>query len=345
MTSPTDAHAHARALAARIAAFKGADDRRAALQLGGTLLGLACAWTLTAAAISAALWWALPPLWLLAAVMITRLFIMQHDCGHGAFLSKRWLNTAAGRLTSLFTFTPYGFWRYTHNRHHATTGDLDRGGIGDVFTASVEQYNRMTPRDRRRYRRFRNPITMMLIGVPIVFLLRYRTPFFQRIPAARCWRSILGLDLGLIALYGLALWHLGPALVLPTVLPSLLIATWIGGWMFYMQHQFEHGYWRPHTEWDWYTASLQGSSYYDLPAWLHWCTGHNGLHHIHHLDSTVPNYRLRACLEAIPELADINRITLRESFACAHLALWHEAGGRMITFAEADRRGLLASDG
>lgn len=339
MTS--DRRAHAREIARRCAAYKGAHRGRSALQLGGNLLALAAIYALALTAATHGPGWALPPLWFLGGVMLARLFIIQHDCGHGSFWPTRRGNTLIGRLVSVLTFTPYAFWRYTHNRHHATSGDLDRGGIGDVFTASVEQYRAMTPRDQERYRKFRRPVFLMGIGTPLVFLLRYRTPFFQRVPPAKCWRSIIALDLALIITYGaaIALWGARPVLL--TVLPTLVVTAWIGGWMFFMQHQFERGHWRRHDDWDWYEASLYGSSYYALPPWLHWCTGHIGLHHIHHLQSGIPNYRLHACLEAIPELRDINPITLRESLACAHLALWHDTGERMISFAEAERAGLI----
>lgn len=334
-----DRRAHAREIARRCAAYKGAHRGRSALQLGGNLLALAL--ILAPGLTGAAPWWALPFIWLIGGVLLTRLFSIQHDCGHGSFWPTRRGNTAIGRLISVLTLAPYTYWRYTHNRHHATTGDLDRGGIGDVFTASLDQYREMTPHDRDRYRRFRRPLFMMGFGVPMVFLLRYRTPFFQRVPPAKCWRSILALDLALLALYSAAIATFGALPVLITILPTLLIGTWIGGWMFFMQHQFEHGHWRRHDDWDWYEASLYGSSYYDLPRWLHWCTGNVGLHHIHHVQSGIPNYRLHACLEAIPELRDINPITLRESLACAHLALWHDTGERMISFAEAERAGLI----
>ncbi len=335
-----DRPAHARDIARRCAAFKGAHRGRSTLQLVGNLLGLAAVYALDLAAIARGWWWALPPLWIAGGVMLARLFIIQHDCGHGAFWTSRRGNTAIGRFVSVLTWTPYAFWRYTHNRHHATSGDLDRGGIGDVFTVSLEQYREMTPHDQGRYRRFRRPVFMMGIGTPLVFLLRYRTPFLQRIPAAQCWRSIVALDVALAVTYGAALAVWGAAVLL-AVLPTLVVTAWIGGWMFFVQHQFEGGLWARHDAWDWHEASLYGSSYYALPAWLHWCTGHIGLHHIHHLCSGIPNYRLPACLDAVPELRAINPITLRESFACARLALWHEGGGRMVSFADAERAGLL----
>lgn len=338
---PADAAARAREFAARIAPFKGARRGAAFAQLTGNLLGLGLGYGLLFAAIERSVWWALPPLWVLTAVAATRLFLVQHDCGHGSFWPSRRANTLTGWLCSVVTFTPYGFWRYTHNRHHATVGHLDRGGVGDVFTASVAQFNAMSALDRRRYRRFRHPVMMMVVGVPLVFLLRYRTPFFQRVPPARCWRSIVGLDLALIAVYGGLAVAFGLGAVLLAVLPTVVLTAWVGGWMFFVQHQFEHGLWAPEAEWDWYEASLYGSSYYALPPLLHWCTGNVGLHHIHHLSSAIPNYRLRACLDAVPELADINRLTLRESFACARLALWDEAGRRMVSFAEAERAGLI----
>lgn len=191
-----------RALAARCAPFQRAYVSSALLQLSGNLIGLVSAYAATGWLLLNG-WAALAPLgWLVATVFIARTFLVQHDCGHAAFMPTRRLNYAVGRLVSLFTFTPYGFWCEAHNRHHATTGDLDRGHIGDVLTFSVRQFNALSPHDQRRYRRFRNMVLTLLVGAPIQFLLRYRIPYFMPFPPARCWHSVLGLDLGLLLLYG-----------------------------------------------------------------------------------------------------------------------------------------------
>ncbi|MCB9743976.1 MAG: fatty acid desaturase [Alphaproteobacteria bacterium] len=331
----------ARELARRCAAFRDAHDGVAAVQFLSNLTFLLVAYLGLIGAISVGTWWALPPLLLVAVVMVLRLFSIQHDCGHGAFVSSKRGNTWIGRVVSLFTLTPYGFWRVAHNRHHATTGDLERGGVGDVFTCSVAQYLDMPEPERRSYRRFRDPRWLILLGAPLQFIIRYRLPWVLPMPAREVWRSVLGLDLGLTLLYGGAAWWLGPGPVAAAALAVLVPSTWLGGWFFFMQHQFERTAWRRHEDWDFYEASMACSSYYDLPEWLHWCTGHVGIHHVHHLCAAVPNYRLQECLAAMPELHDVNRITLRESLGCAHLALWDEGSQRLLSFAEARGMGLI----
>ncbi len=334
-------HLSARDVAQRLSSYAGAWNGVALLQLLGNLIGLLACYAAMVSAIEHGLGALVPLLWLPAAVLLVRLFIIQHDAGHGSFFSTRRANRWAGRLISLFSVTPYAFWREAHNRHHATSGDLDNSGVGDVFTCSVAQYNAMRAEDQARYRRFRHPAFMILFGAPMLFLLRYRTPFFQRVPPAECWRSILALDLGLLLLYGAAIGRFGWLAVVVSVVPTLIITSWGGAWLFYVQHQYPAAYWRRHEEWDYFDAALWGSSFYDLPPWLHWCSGHIGLHHIHHLCPGIPNYRLQAALAADPELRAVGRVGLKESLACTRLALWDEGVERLVSFAEARERGLI----
>ncbi len=313
--------------------FKQPSTRSAVIQLLTTLVPLL---TLGAAAI----WLAgispflALPLALPIGGLLVRCFIIQHDCGHGSFVASRLANTIIGRLMSVFTLTPYALWRRTHAMHHAGSGNLDRRGIGDIKTLTVDEYLVLGRLARLRYRIYRNPVFLFLVGVPAFFLILQRLPWGHPVAPKDCWLSVLALDLAIIPIYGGLAWAFGPATLAAIVVPSLFVAAGIGGWLFFIQHQFEEAHWNTASDWDFQVAAVHGSSYYDLPAVLHWFTGNIGLHHIHHLNSTIPNYRLKECLEALPELAGINRLTLRDSLGCARLSLWDAKARCMIGFSD-----------
>lgn len=266
--------------------------------------------------------------------LIVRFFIIQHDCGHGSFTASRWLNDAIGRVMSVFTVTPYGLWRRVHAHHHASSGNLDRRGAGDIKTLTVKEYLALRPFGQFRYRIYRSPIFLFLIGVPAFFVLVQRLPWFHPLPVRDTWRSVLGLNLAIIVVYGTLGLATGFDTLALIALPSILVASVIGGWLFFIQHQFEDTHWESGDGWDFQIAAVHGSSYYVLHPILDWFTGHIGLHHIHHLNSMVPNYRLRACLEASPEFMALNRLSLWDSFKCARLTLWDEAERRLIGFSD-----------
>lgn len=319
-------------LARHCMAYRDAQDGRALFQVVTSLVPYLalCAALLFAA--HGGYWAALPVLALPAGGFLVRLFTIQHDCGHGSFWSARAANLWVGRLASVLTFTPYDYWRRTHTLHHASAGDLSRRGIGDVDTLTVREYDALTPRERLKYRLYRNPLVLHLIGPPLYFLLFQRSPFGQALPARESWRSVMGLNLALVAVYGgLAAW-LGIGTVLAAFLPVACVASWAGAWLFFVQHQFEHTHWDEGEAWDLQIAALGGSSHYVLPPVLQWFTGNVGLHHIHHLNSRVPNYRLQECLDGDPQLRSISRLTLAESFRCIGLALWDEGSRKLVPF-------------
>ncbi len=256
------------------------------------------------------------------AVLLVRLFMVQHDCGHGSFFASRWANDLLGWVLGVLTLTPYTVWRGNHAIHHAGTGNLDRRGIGDVMTLTVAEYLARPAWRRLSYRLYRHPAVMFGLGPVWLFLIRPRIPTGSPWRSWRDWLSILGTDAALAAVLGALVLTLGPAPVLFGWLPMMLLAATIGVWLFYVQHQFEDAYWEPRPRWDFRAAALAGASFYDLPAALHWMTGNIGFHHIHHLASRIPNYRLRACHEANPAFQTAPRLTLRGSLKCARLALW-----------------------
>ncbi len=319
-----------RRLAEHCAAYQGADTKRSAIQLAATLVPFI---VLSAAVVMSfdREFWVGGLLALPAAAFLVRLFIIQHDCGHQSFFKTRAANDSLGRLISLLTLTPYGFWREAHAEHHAASGNLDRRGVGDVSTLSVQEYKALPPRKRLAYRLYRNPIILFVIGAPYHFAIHQRIPWGQPAPFKKVWRSIMPLNFAVAVIYGVTFAVFGwkPAL---GALLIVVLAAWIGGWLFFIQHQFEDTFWGRDKEWDFHTAAVFGSSYYALPRVLAWFTGHIGIHHIHHLCSKIPNYRLKECLDSSPELQKMNRLSLLESLRCWRLALWDEELCKLVSF-------------
>lgn len=269
------------------------------------------------------------------AGLLVRLFIIQHDCGHGSYFRSRAANDVLGRFLSILTLTPYGHWKQGHAIHHASNGNLDSRGRGDVETLIVREYEALTPVKKLGYRLYRNPFVMVLLGAPINFILLQRLPTGRTFRDQRGRRSIMSLNLALVGAFGLPMMAVGIVPVFATYLPVIVIASWIGNWLFYVQHQFEDTYWEQAGDWNFHTAALSGSSWFELPPILQWFSGNIGLHHVHHLCSRIPNYRLQDCLDAAPELGSIaKRITLRESLGCWRLALWDEQRRRMVRFSD-----------
>ncbi|MEL7028309.1 MAG: fatty acid desaturase [Pseudomonadota bacterium] len=313
------------------------DTRRSVVQLITTFIPFLAVLGAMAATVEEA-YWATLLLTVPCAGLLVRLFVFQHDCGHGSFFKSRAANDSLGRFISIFTLTPYDYWRRSHALHHATSGNLDKRGLGDVPTFTVEEYRAFSRIKKLGYRLFRNPIIMIGIGVPINFIVLQRIPFGRDIQDSGTVRSILGLNFTLLVAFGTPMVFFGVAPVLLVYLPIIIVAAAIGGWLFYVQHQFEDAYWRRTEDWDFHVAAVSGSSYYELPKLLQWFTGNIGMHHIHHLCSRVPNHRLAECFDTFPELNRISkRITLRDSLKCWRYSLWDEENGVMVGFNDIQR--------
>jgi omega-6 fatty acid desaturase (delta-12 desaturase) len=272
------------------------------------------------------------------AFFLVRLFIIQHDCGHGAFFKSQRLNDALGSVIGVLTLTPYAYWRKTHALHHAGSGNLEHRGFGDIATLTVEEYRALSWWGRFRYRFYRHPAVLFLIGPVWQFVLWHRLPVI----VPKTWRrerlSIVRNDIALATLVTAMTLVVGWKAFLLVQLPVSLLAGSVGVWLFYVQHQFEDTYWEHDERWAFVEAGLKGSSYYRLPRVLQWATGNIGLHHIHHLSSRIPNYRLQECFDENPDLQRVTTLTLWESIRCVRLALWDEAERRLVTFREARRR-------
>ncbi|MGH9381453.1 MAG: fatty acid desaturase [Thermoanaerobaculia bacterium] len=283
-------------------------------------LGLEVSWVLTLA------------LTLPAAGLLVRLFIIQHDCGHGSFFRSRRANDILGSVIGVFMLTPYQYWRRTHAIHHATSGDLDHRGFGDIKTLTVKEYLALSRWGRLKYRLYRNLFVLLVLAPAWQFIVKHRFPWDIPLRWRKEWTSVAWTNVAVIALVVTGGLTLGWKSFLLVQLPITTIAGAIGLWLFYVQHQFEDTYWREHSEWSFHRAGIEGSSYYDLPGWLHWFTGNIGYHHVHHLASRIPNYRLRECFREVKELHHVTRLRLWESLRCARYKLWDEDRQRLIGF-------------
>lgn len=317
----------------RLAPYQGADDRKAAFQLITTTLLFVAGWWLAYEALSISYWLTLAIAVPLAGLQ-TRLFIFQHDCGHGSFFRSQRLNNMVGRVIGVLMLTPYAYWRRTHAIHHATAGDLDRREFGDIATLTVREYLARGLWGRIGYRIYRNIFLLLTFGPIYQFIIKHRLPLDTPRSWKKEWASVMGTNLALVGVLALAWATIGIKALILVQLPVTLFSAGFGLWLFYVQHQFEDTYWREHPEWELYRAGIEGSSYYDLGPVLHWFTGNIGYHHVHHLASRIPNYRLRKCFEEVPELHRVTRLTFWSSLRCARLALWDEQRQKLITFSE-----------
>jgi omega-6 fatty acid desaturase (delta-12 desaturase) len=273
-----------------------------------------------------------------AAGFLVRLFMIQHDCGHGAFFRHRLANDWVGRLIGVLTLTPYDFWRRTHAMHHSTSGNLDRRGMGDIDTLTVREYLARSRWGRLRYRIYRHPLVMFGIGPAYLFVVQHRLPVGLMRSGWQPWLSTMATNVAIAAVVATMIWLIGVGAFLLVHLPIILFAASIGVWLFYVQHQFEDTVWAHDRDWNLHEAALHGSSYYDLPQVLRWFTANIGAHHIHHLCSRIPYYRLPLVLRDHPELSGIGQLTLAQSFKCVRLVLWDEGQQRLVSFREMRRR-------
>ena len=264
------------------------------------------------------------------AGFMIRIFIISHDCGHGSFFKSKKSRDITGFISGLIAFVPYKQWRHSHAIHHASCSDLDRRGIGDVWTLTVKEYLELSLRKRLVYRIYRNPFIMFGIGPLYMFLIGYRFP--EKGAKKRERNSVHLTNLTLIGIILLMTLTIGIKSYLLIQLLVLFFAAAAGVWLFYVQHQFEDVYWERNKSWNYEAAALQGSSYYQLPGIFRWFSGNIGFHHIHHLNSRIPNYYLKQCHKLITKHIDINPVTLLGSLKSLKCRLWDEENYKLVGF-------------
>jgi len=312
-----------------VAPYQAADPRRSIAQLVNTIGPTLLLQTVLTLSVARAM-----PLWITLALavataaFITRVFVLFHDCGHGSFFASTRANEVVGFLTGLLAWAPSHKWWRDHNRHHATAGNLDRRGIGDIDVLTVREYRSRHWLRRLGYRIMRNPLFLFGVGGAYIFLLEHRV--WRRGAGARERHAVLGVNLFIVAVAAVVVGTLGWKAWLLTQLLPVYLATISGFWLFYVQHQFADVYWAREGEWNFFDASIRGASHYDLPAPLRWFTGNIGYHHLHHLSSRIPNYRLKACHDDNPSLHAATRLTLATALGSLWLHLYDEDEQRLV---------------
>lgn len=314
-----------------VSAYQRPSDRRALWQLVNTLIPYLLLWYLMYLTSAVSIWLTLP-LGVLAGGFLVRLFIIFHDCGHGSYFRSRRLNDLVGRIIGVLTFSPYSHWQWEHAVHHNGAGRLDKRGMGDIWTMTVEEYLAASPGRRLHYRIVRNPFVLFLLAPLLVFAMKHRFPSSKAGKRER--RSVWWTNLTLIAVAGVMSWIFGLAYYAFMQSIVLLIAGAAGLWLFYVQHQFEGVYWERGENWDYTKAALQGSSFYKLPKILQWFSGNIGFHHIHHLSPRIPNYNLQRCHESTPTFQQVKPVTFASSLKSLTFRLWDERRRQLVGFGE-----------
>jgi omega-6 fatty acid desaturase (delta-12 desaturase) len=321
-----------RGLLKRIARFSTPDNKTALFELSVTLLVFLVLSGLMIYSLTHGYWLTFAGL-PLAAVLITRLFTIQHDCGHGSYFSSQKVNNAVGCFLGVLTLTPYYYWRKNHSIHHAFSGNLDKRGVGDVDTITVEEYRTASFFKKLWYRIYRNPVFMIVVAPPLLFGLKHRLPVDCEFHSVKLWANIMLTNAAIAGAIALLVHFFGAQSFFLVYLPVIWGGSALGVAMFYIQHQYEDAYWNRKDEWSYFDAGLQGSSYFEFSKVFSWLVGNINLHHIHHLNGHIPSYRLRECLTQIPELQTVaKKRTLTDIPACFRLALWDDKAKKMVGF-------------
>jgi len=303
--------------------------KRSCWQMTNTLVPYVLLWVVMYFALSVS-WWLVAPLAFLAGAFLVRTFIIFHDCTHGSFFKSRRANDFWGFVMGVLAFTPYHHWKWAHSLHHASSGDLDRRGMGDVWTLTVQEYLESSRWKRLSYRLVRNPFILFVLAPLFLFVVWHRFPDRDAKKRVRLWVHATNLALVLMAFALGSLFGFGNYLIIQSIV--LLVASTAGVWLFYVQHQFEDVSWERREDWDFAQAALQGSSYYQLPRILQWFSGNIGYHHIHHLSPHIPNYRLEKAHEAEPLFNAVKPLTLRGSMKSFTFRLWDEGRRKLVGY-------------
>ena len=340
MTIETDAgisrQESARQWVLKLARYREPSTWRSVFELAVTLGPFLLLWGLAWAALSISAWLSLG-IAVLNGGFLVRIFIIQHDCGHASYFANRTAADWLGRVLGVLTLTPYDVWKRTHAIHHQHHGNLEHRGIGDVLTLTVDEYRAKGIWGRLGYRLYRHPVVLFVLGPSYLFILQNRLPLGLMRSGWRFWISAMGTNAFIAIVVAMIIWLGGLMPFLLIYIPTSVIGATIGVWLFYVQHQFEETHWAKGEAWQVHDAALEGSSHYLLPAPLQWITGNIGVHHVHHLYSRIPFYRLTEVLRDHCALAEAQKLTIRESLACIKLNLWDEKTRRLMSFRDAKR--------
>ncbi len=317
-----------------LAKYRQPNKWRSIFELTITLAGFMGCWALAWASISFS-YFLTALLGVLGGGFLMRLFTLQHDCGHGSLFASRTANDWVGRCLGVLTLTPYALWRRTHSIHHSASGNLEKRGVGDIHTMTVEEYNAETKFGRIMYRLYRNPITIFIIGPIYIFGIQQRLPVGMMKAGIKYWISTMGTTAMMLITYAVLIYLIGFWQFFAVFGITSFTAAAAGMWLFYVQHQFEETHWDQPEDWDMHDAALYGSSHYVLPKPIQWISGNIGIHHVHHLYSRIPFYRLPEVIRDHPVLGEIKRLTFWESLKCANLHLWDETSRTLMTFKQA----------
>lgn len=342
MTQTAEDRARAAHFTDMVRPFWGADTGRSVLQLLMSAIPFFALWYAMLWSLEVGYWLTLL-LALPAAAFLMRLFMIQHDCGHGSFFHSRAARDTVGFWIGVLTLVPYDYWRRTHAYHHAHSGNLDFRGFGDIDTLTVREYRALSRWGRLGYRVYRHPLILFLIGPAFHFLIKHRYPWDIPRDWTQAWKSVWRTNAAIVAIVAVMAVTIGIERFVLVQVPLTLLACSLGVWLFYVQHQYEETYWHRADRWDYYDSALRGSSYLVLPRPLQWLTANIGIHHVHHMSSRIPNYRLQECMEANPELQQVTRVTLLDGFRLARLTLWDEERDRLIGFKDLPRETATAA--
>jgi len=331
LTDPNNSQSGREDLIQSVSKYAQPDYRKAFWQIFNTFFPYIGLWALMIFSVLHGFpYWITLLLSVAAAGFLVRIFILFHDCCHVAFFPSRRANRILGYIAGIMTFTPFEDWQRTHVIHHSASGDLDRRGVGDIWTLTVDEYLSASRFKRFAYRFFRNPLFLFTIIPFVLFLIIQRFPS----PGAkkRERNSVLFTNFAIIAIIILMSLTLGFQNYLLIQLPVIMMAASAGMWLFYVQHQYEDVYWSRHQSWDLTLSGLEGSSYYKLPKMLQWIVGNIGLHHIHHVKANIPNYNLQRCYDEISALQTVTPLTFRKSLKSLWLNLWDEQRQKLVSF-------------
>ncbi len=323
-----------KALTAQLNEYCVANNTTAILELIVTLAAFAASFALMTFGLKSGQYWLMPFGLIPGGILLVRIFTIQHDCGHGSYFTSEHANDTLGCILGTITLAPYYYWRKNHNVHHAFSGNLERRGIGDVDTFTVKEYKELPFLKRTWYRLYRNPYFLLIVAPLALFVVKHRIPLDNPFHSWKSWNNIMLTNLGVAAIITAIVYFGGWDVFWYVMFPITWLGSSLGVLIFYMQHQYEDMYWRDHKDWSYFDAGYKGSAYFEFGRFPSWLICNINIHHIHHLNSRIPFYRLRECLEGMPDMQDVPKRTYKDIPSGLMMALWDEDKQKMVRFSD-----------